>query len=75
VTIRGLSDDQRAVPNIELVFRLLVMQHPDYSDFLIDEDWAWAKKQAAATKTIHYVATKSFKYRLLKALSAVRGRS
>ncbi|NIR32328.1 MAG: class I SAM-dependent methyltransferase [Gammaproteobacteria bacterium] len=42
---RELSDDQRTTPNIDLVFRYLVMQHPAYGEFrLQDDSWAWARK-------------------------------
>jgi predicted O-methyltransferase YrrM len=42
---RELSADQRAEPNIALVFRYLVMQHPSYGEFrFLDEAWARARK-------------------------------
>lgn len=42
---RELSEDQRTAPNIDLVFRYLVMQHPDYGEFVLQDDsWAWARK-------------------------------
>jgi predicted O-methyltransferase YrrM len=44
---RALSPDQLEQPNIELVFRYLVMQHPAYARFRVDGDWAWAQKIAA----------------------------
>lgn len=44
---RALSADQREQPNIELVFRYLVMQHPAYGSFRVEGDWAWARKLAA----------------------------
>ena len=68
ITVRGLSEDQANTPNIELVFQLLVMQHPNYSDFVIDEDWAWAKKIKSDKKTVRIEASQSIKYRLLKKL-------
>ena len=44
---RELSEDQRTTPNIDLVFRYLVMQHPDYGEFHLQDDaWAWARKTA-----------------------------
>jgi predicted O-methyltransferase YrrM len=39
-----LSEDERNNPQIEAVFRLLVQQHPGYSDFRIEGNWAWAHK-------------------------------
>lgn len=72
ITIRELSSDQANTPNIRLVFQLLVMQHPSYSNFEIDEDWAWAQKKVSQQKRLKLTATKSFKYRLLKKLRFVR---
>jgi predicted O-methyltransferase YrrM len=66
ITIREMSDDQIAVPNIELVFQLLVMQHPDYSQFVVDEDWAWAQKVRSDQRTLKLVASQSVKYKVLK---------
>jgi predicted O-methyltransferase YrrM len=41
---RAMSADQREEPNVELIFRYLVMQHPGYADFRVEGDWAWARK-------------------------------
>jgi len=66
ITVRDMSEEQINEPNIELVFQLLVMQHPDYSNFVIDEDWAWAQKIRSVNKSVQMIASQSFKYRLLK---------
>jgi len=71
ITIRELSHDQASIPNIKLIFHLLVMQHPNYSQFVIDEDVAWAQKLMAEEKHIKITASQSFKYRLLKKLRAL----
>jgi len=71
ITIREMSQDQIEVPNIELVFQLLVMQHPNYSNFVIDEDWAWAQKVRSENKSVKMIASKSLKYRLLKKLQNI----
>ena len=43
--VSQMEEDEREAPHIELVFKLLVMQHPDYSGFVIQkENWAWAQK-------------------------------
>lgn len=43
---RELSEDQRATPNVALIFRYLVMQHLCYGDFDVsDGSWAWARKR------------------------------
>jgi len=45
ITHRKMGKDELNTPHIELIFRLLVMQHPNYSDFKIqDNHWAWAHK-------------------------------
>ena len=72
VTIREMSDDQIRQPNIELVFQLLVMQHPNYSNFVVDEDWAWAQKIRSDQKYLKIVASQSWKYRVLKKLRKLR---
>lgn len=72
ISIRDMSEDQIDQPNIELVFKLLVMQHPHYSNFIIDEDWAWAQKTLSEKKRIQIIATQSFKYRILKKLRSLK---
>lgn len=53
ITIRSLGAEERNSAQIELVFRLLVMQHPDYGNFHIQDDWwAWAQKQRGAEKNL-----------------------
>lgn len=45
ITHRELSAKELQTPQIKSVFDLLVMQHPDYSEFKIqDNNWAWAHK-------------------------------
>ncbi len=43
---RSLSTAELTTPHIKEIFRLLVMQHPDYGNFRIhgEGDWAWAQK-------------------------------
>ena len=53
ILITQMGDDERTTPQIELVFRLLVMQHPDYGNFLIQDDWwGWAQKCRHAEKQL-----------------------
>ena len=66
ITIREMSQDQIDIPNIERVFQLLVMQHPNYSNFMIDEDWAWVQKVHADEKQVKVIASQSLKYLFLK---------
>ena len=53
VTIRTLSEDEKSEAHVEAIFQLLVMQHPDYSEFKVQDDiWAWARKTQAAKRTL-----------------------
>jgi predicted O-methyltransferase YrrM len=50
---RELGEDELATPHVELIFRLLVMQHPDYGEFRIEDDnWAWARKVRRDHRTL-----------------------
>ena len=55
VSIRSMCSDQADTPNIEMVFQLLVMQHPNFGEFVIDGNWAWAKKCQQEPKTLTIV--------------------
>jgi predicted O-methyltransferase YrrM len=46
ITHRTLSEEERATPQIREVFELLLMQHGDYGEFVIEDhkDWAMARK-------------------------------
>ncbi len=40
-----MGEDELNQPHIELIFQLLVMQHPGYSQFRVKDNWwAWARK-------------------------------
>lgn len=40
-----LSEREREQPHMRAVFELLVMQHPNFSEFRIEDDWyGWARK-------------------------------
>lgn len=55
-----LSTDERAEPHVDRIFKLLVMQHPHYSNFKItDSTWAWAQKVKCATKTLSITESSS----------------
>ena len=69
ISHREMSKDQLESPNIELVFQLLVMQHPNYSSFRIDdESWAWARKVRSDVKTVTLHTKPSFKYMIYRVL-------
>jgi len=58
ISLRTMGEDELNSPHIELVFRLLVMQHPEYSHFKIqDNTWAWAQKMTSLTKQVLYEST------------------
>ena len=60
ISLSNMGIKELTQPHIELVFKLLVMQHPDYSHFRIkDEWWAWAKK-VPGSKEVKYEYSKSF---------------
>lgn len=53
VTIRSLSEAERSEPHVERIFRLLVMQHPDYANFVVQDDWwAWAQKAEGSRELV-----------------------
>lgn len=58
ITHRSLSESERTVPQIQEVFELLVKQHPNYSELIVDPSsgWALARKNATENKsyTIEY---------------------
>jgi len=40
-----MGPDELAEPHIELIFQRLAMQHPDYANFRVKDNWwAWALK-------------------------------
>jgi predicted O-methyltransferase YrrM len=53
ITHRELSEAERMTPQIREVFELLVVPHPSYSQFVIEDhkDWARARKIAGPEKT------------------------
>ena len=62
-----MSEEELAQPQIEAVFRLLVMQHPDYSDFeIIDDNLAVARKVRSGARTLEHTTRFSPAYRLKK---------
>ncbi len=46
--VRALSEEERTIPQVGEVFRLLVVQHPGYTDHRLDDDgnWGWARKRS-----------------------------
>lgn len=69
ISHRQMGEDELHTPHIELIYRLLVLQHPDYSEFRIQSDWwAWARKTRGSTKTLTYNETYTYKAYLFRVL-------
>jgi predicted O-methyltransferase YrrM len=65
IALREMGADELAEPHVELIFRLLVMQHPDYAEFRItDHWWAWARKQPGGDRTLIVEETADYRRRL-----------
>ena len=53
ISLLEMGEDEINTPHVDLIFRLLVMKHPDYSEFRIEDDWwAWAHKKPGAKKKL-----------------------
>ena len=53
ITTRHLGREEMAQPHVERIFRLLVMQHPSFSNFTLQDDaWAWAQKSSDGRRTL-----------------------
>ncbi len=60
---------------MEEIFQLLVMQHPDYSNFSVEDDSiAFAQKVKHDVKSFELKSTASFKYKIVSMLKALVGR-
>ena len=55
ITVRSLSEEEIHEPHIANIFEFLVTQHPEFSNYLVqDRWWAWAQKVQDGRKTITY---------------------
>lgn len=53
ITVRSLGPDEIEQPHVEKIFRLLVMQHERFSNFVLqDRAWAWAQKTPDGRKDL-----------------------
>ncbi len=67
VVIDAMGRDEIEQPHIELVFHYLVMQHSEYANFLIKDNWwAWAQKNAGGAKEPEIVMSEDYRRRLAK---------
>lgn len=74
ITHRSLSKDEIKTPHIKAIFELLVMQHPNYSNFIIkeDTDWVWANKIKSSThKKVSYSHSYSAQYYIIQILRKI----
>jgi predicted O-methyltransferase YrrM len=73
VTIRGLSEEERAEPHLRAVFRLLVEPHPSFVEMKIEDDWwGWARKRAdsdSGAKTLEITVSRTLGVRVTSALT------
>jgi len=54
VYMTEMGDDELDQPHVELIFQLLVMQHPEYANFYVKDNWwAWAQK-AGGAKSVRF---------------------
>lgn len=52
ILVNQMGEDELNTPQVELIFRHLVMTHPSYSEFRIHDDWAWAHKVEAPRRVL-----------------------
>jgi predicted O-methyltransferase YrrM len=72
ISIGELSEDERKQPHVEAIFRLLVTQHPDYGEFLVDANtWAWARKVRSYDRKIRLTYVPDFRYTLATRLRSL----
>jgi predicted O-methyltransferase YrrM len=54
----GLSESEIGEPHMQLVFDLIVRQHPAFSEFRIEnEQWGWAKKDPEGSRQVRFEHT------------------
>lgn len=76
ISHRTLSDDELKIPHIQEIFNLLVMQHPNYGNFIIQKegDWAWAQKIKQDIKSIKYTTSATVSSMLFDVLQRIMKR-
>lgn len=59
VSLTAMADDELQRPHLELIYHLLIMQHPAYSNFRVrDYWWGWAQKSTAGSKEVRMETSK-----------------
>lgn len=46
--VQAMPDDERETPQVRRVYELLVKPHPSYTNFMTEQDWAYAQKLSSA---------------------------
>ena len=65
ISLLELGPDEVVQPHVELIFQLLVMQHPGYSNFLVKDNWwAWAQKIPDGDKKVRFENSPEYLERL-----------
>ena len=65
ISLLDLGPDEIVQPHVELIFQLLVMQHPDYSNFLVKDNWwAWAQKDPNGDRNVRFENSQEYLERL-----------
>jgi predicted O-methyltransferase YrrM len=63
VYMAEMGDDELDQPHVELIFQLLVMQHPDYANFYVKDNWwAWAQK-TGGDKSVRFEYSEDYLWR------------
>ena len=45
ILVSQMDEGEKNQPHVAAIFELLVIQHPNYSNFeIVDDDWGWAQK-------------------------------
>ncbi len=69
-----MSEEEIMTPQIRAIFDLIVMQHPDYSNFVImDNGWGWAQKVVSESKQVRYQTNATLWYTLRRMLKSIVG--
>jgi predicted O-methyltransferase YrrM len=66
IFVGRMGDDELSAPQVEAIFRLLVMKHPDYAEFITRGDWAWAHKIESSRRTLAVEETMSLRTALVR---------
>jgi predicted O-methyltransferase YrrM len=76
ISHRRLSENEKRTAHIKEIFHLLVMQHPSYSNFKIQQegDWVWAQKIQGEVKKVSYIYSTSIRDLFVKALLKVKNK-